>query len=306
MIDASRAGPSRPQAQGDMQNMRIDNFNAALEAFHPKREWLGWAAPRVLAAVRVAASAIRRRPRAALYATVVGAMVLPLVPDLFWAIPWPYRKAAGFVAFLAVSCVCLGRLLLVRAGDDLPPADDVRSPRWLTLVLPLACRAGGAAAAGSGEPGLLRLGPEPAEVRVGPADDPALGRVPLVGPLVPGRVPAGGQPAVRRGRVATPLVLAFGTSVGLRLATLACLLIAAEGARRLALMWVGRPVRGGGRRADLRPQRRRPAASRVRLSPADELPDVPLAALLPLPAGASRRRRALAGLLAGLRPPERD
>ena len=41
--------------------------------------------------------------------------------------------------------------------------------------------------------------------------------------------------------VATPLVLAFGTSVGLRLATLACLLIAAEGARRLALMWVGDP-----------------------------------------------------------------
>ena len=82
--------------------MRLEKFNAALEAFHPKREWLRWAAPRAWAAMRVAASAIRRRPRVALYAAVVVVMVLPLVPDLFCAIPWPYRKAAGFAAFLAV------------------------------------------------------------------------------------------------------------------------------------------------------------------------------------------------------------
>ena len=42
--------------------------------------------------------------------------------------------------------------------------------------------------------------------------------------------------------VATPLVLALGTSVGMRLATLVCLLIAIEGGRRLAWLWLGEPL----------------------------------------------------------------
>ena len=41
--------------------------------------------------------------------------------------------------------------------------------------------------------------------------------------------------------LATPLALALGTSVGLRIAALACVLIATEGARRLARLWLGEP-----------------------------------------------------------------
>ena len=42
--------------------------------------------------------------------------------------------------------------------------------------------------------------------------------------------------------IATPLVLVLGTSVGMRVAQLACLLIAMEGTRRLALWWFGEPL----------------------------------------------------------------
>src|SRR4051794_40718699 len=121
--------------------MDMRSVNSYLEALHPKEEWLRWAAPRVGAAMPVAWSASPRRPRLSLYVAAVAVMVLPLVPDLFYVIPWPYRRAAGFVAFVAVVCVCVGRILLVREGDDVPPQDDVRSPRWLAWVLPLVCGA---------------------------------------------------------------------------------------------------------------------------------------------------------------------
>src|SRR5207248_4815317 len=41
--------------------------------------------------------------------------------------------------------------------------------------------------------------------------------------------------------VATPLVLLLGTATGLRIATVICLMVAAEGARRLAWYWIGDP-----------------------------------------------------------------
>ena len=67
------------------------------------------------------------------------------------------------------------------------------------------------------------------------------GEFPWWDPWCRGGFPLAANPQCGVVGVATPLVLAFGTSVGLRLATLACLLIAAEGARRLALLWVGDP-----------------------------------------------------------------
>jgi hypothetical protein len=42
--------------------------------------------------------------------------------------------------------------------------------------------------------------------------------------------------------IATPLVLALGTSVGMRLAQLSCMLVAIEGARRLAWLWFREPL----------------------------------------------------------------
>jgi hypothetical protein len=42
--------------------------------------------------------------------------------------------------------------------------------------------------------------------------------------------------------VATPLVLALGTSAGMRVATVVCFVLAAEGARRLGRLWLGDPL----------------------------------------------------------------
>ncbi len=222
--------------------MKIEKLNSTLEALHPKGEWLRWAAPRAWDAMRVVASAIRRRPRVALYAAVVAVLVLPLVPDSFYAIPWPYRKAAGFAAFLAFSCLCLGRLLLVRAGDDLPPEDDVRSARLLTLLLPLACLA--LAVPLLRHPENLGFGDWDWFLQKHEAARRTIalwGQFPWWDPWCRGGFPLAANPQCGVISVAMPLILAFGTSVGMRLATLVCFLLACEGARRLAMMWTADP-----------------------------------------------------------------
>jgi hypothetical protein len=68
------------------------------------------------------------------------------------------------------------------------------------------------------------------------------GQFPWWDPWCRGGFPLAANTQVGVFGVATPLVLALGTSVGMRLAQLACFLIAIEGARRLALFWFREPL----------------------------------------------------------------
>ena len=51
-------------------------------------------------AVRAGGAVVRRRPGVALVALGVLVLALPLATDLFYAIPWPLRKAAGWIGEL--------------------------------------------------------------------------------------------------------------------------------------------------------------------------------------------------------------
>jgi hypothetical protein len=67
------------------------------------------------------------------------------------------------------------------------------------------------------------------------------GEFPWWDPWSCGGFPLAAEPQVGLVSVDTPLVLALGTSVGLRLAAVAGIMIAVEGARRLARLWLSDP-----------------------------------------------------------------
>ena len=56
-----------------------------------------------------------------------------------------------------------------------------------------------------------------------------------------GGFPLAAEPQIGAVSIATPLVLALGTTIGLRLAVILCLLIAVEGTYRLAWLWFREP-----------------------------------------------------------------
>ena len=75
-------------------------------------------------------------------------------------------------------------------------------------------------------------------------------------PWCRGGFPLAAEPQIGAVSIATPLVLALGTGIGLRVAAILCIGIAVEGAYRLALALVPRALGGRRRGARLRPQRR--------------------------------------------------
>jgi len=67
------------------------------------------------------------------------------------------------------------------------------------------------------------------------------GQFPWWNPWSRGGFPLAAEPQIGAVSIATPLVLALGTSIGLRLAAILCVLIAVEGAYRLARLWLREP-----------------------------------------------------------------
>ena len=67
------------------------------------------------------------------------------------------------------------------------------------------------------------------------------GQFPWWNPWSRGGFPLAAEPQIGAVSIATPLVLALGTSLGLRLAAILCVLIAVEGANRLAWLWFREP-----------------------------------------------------------------
>ncbi len=192
---------------------------------------LGWALSTLWAAAR-------RRPVLAMIVAAVLVALWSLGVDLFFAIPWSVRKAGGWIVFFGFVAVCLARLWLVQPGDDAPPADGAAVFDWACLIPPLAVAAmavpylSGPRNLGYGDWDLNLAKYE--AVRRTVLD---WGQFPWWDPWCRGGFPLAANPQCGVVGVATPLVLALGTSVGMRFAQLACLLIAMEGSRRLAMFW---------------------------------------------------------------------
>jgi hypothetical protein len=174
---------------------------------------------------------------------LLSSLLALLGQDLFLAMPLPVLNSLRVVAFLGLSLsfAVVARLLRVRPGVDTAPGDDRPGPpsqwaAWTGLVavsalaIPLLRHPGNF---GFGDWDLF-LGKYEAARRT----IVIWGQFPWWDPWTRGGFPLAANPQCGVGGLAMPLVLAFGTSVGMRLATLACFLLAIEGARRLARLWI--------------------------------------------------------------------
>jgi hypothetical protein len=172
--------------------------------------------------------------------------LLLLIPEWIGAIPWWFKKVCGWVVFLGILALLARRLLAVKPGDAWPepPAIPAAGPAafwrpWalrlatLSLAWPLL-KAPENLGFGDWDYFLEKFEAIRRTILI-------YGEFPWWDPWCRGGVPLAAGPQVGLVSIATPLVLAFGTSVGLRLAALLMLLIAAEGARKLADRLFGDP-----------------------------------------------------------------
>jgi hypothetical protein len=205
--------------------------------------WTGLLITAFARAARSVWAAARRWPKVALISLAMIVLFLPLAVDLFFAIPWPLRKAGGWLLFLGLLAGCAARIWRIDPSDDAPTAVVLGAGGWTCWIPPLAC-------AVMAVPYLA--GPD--NLGVGDWDYylskfEAVRRSILVwrqfpwwDPWCRGGFPLAANPQCGVIGVATPLVLLLGTSSGMRVTQLACLLIATEGARRLASLWLREPL----------------------------------------------------------------
>ena len=173
-------------------------------------------------------------------------LVGSLLPNLFMAIPWPVRKGMGWIGVAAVVAAAFARLMWVRPGDQWPTAGEQgRRPKWAwALPWGLALAAGSLAWPLLGDPQASGFGDWDHHLQKFEAIRRTLldyGQFPWWTPWCRGGFPLAAVPECGAVSVATPLVLLFGSRVGLRLAAVACVMIAAEGARRVGRLWLDDP-----------------------------------------------------------------
>jgi hypothetical protein len=185
------------------------------------------------------------RPLYLLATIALSVLFLPLAIDLFWVlffgIPAPIRHGFAHAVVVAAIGVGIWRIWLIRPGDQWPIGIEERPPspvsvadRWIPWALRLA-------ALSLAIP-LLR-NPN----GIGFSDwDFVLdkfeavrrtiliwGQFPWWNPWCRGGFPLAAEPQIGAMSIATPLILAFGTGVGLRLSAIVCILLAVEGSFRL-------------------------------------------------------------------------
>jgi hypothetical protein len=192
-----------------------------------------------------------RRPLVLLAAVALGAVLGPLGVDLFRAafyrLPYATRWWVGEALFLALVGLGLRRLLTVRPGDAWPATDDAgASPSRADRLVPWALRLATASLVvpllshpdgfGFADWDFVLDKFEAARVTIA-----RFGQFPWWNPWIRGGFPLAANPQIGAVSMATPLVLALGTVPGLAVATALCLLIAVEGAYRLAFAWLREP-----------------------------------------------------------------
>jgi hypothetical protein len=179
-----------------------------------------------------------------------GVFLWPLAADvataLFFAIPWRFRWTLGQAAIVVAIAAGVRRLCQVRPGDTWPSRDEATTStpaaRWMPWALRLAV-------ASLAIP--MMRNPD----GLGFADwdfvldkYEAIRRTILVwhqfpwwNPWCRGGFPLAAEPQIGVVSVATPFILALGTSIGLQIATVLSVWIAVEGAYRLAWLWLREP-----------------------------------------------------------------
>jgi hypothetical protein len=194
-----------------------------------------------------------RRPLVLIAVVSLAVFLGPLAADVasawFFAIPWGLRWSLAQAALVAAMAVGVARLCRVRPRDTWPSAavpDDLAS-RWPAAQwMPWALRLTVASLAIP-----MMANPE----GLGFADwdfvldkFEAVRRTILVwhqfpwwNPWCRGGFPLAAEPQIGAVSMATPLILALGTTTGLRIATVLCAWIAIEGAYLLALLWFREP-----------------------------------------------------------------
>jgi len=180
----------------------------------------------------------------------LGVVLLPLALDLFMAIPWWYRKRMGQAIFLGILGIGLARLWTVRLSDRWPSEEGTetsgggrfRNAWWLPWALQLATVS--FAYPLLRHPDALGFGDWDHHLKMFEAVRQIIAnwhQFPWWNPWVRGGFPLAAEPECGAVSLATPLVLLFGTGVGLRLTAVLSLMIAVEGARRLAWHWLREP-----------------------------------------------------------------
>ncbi len=193
------------------------------------------------------------RPLILLFVAAMTVFLWPLAMDvavaLFFRIPSLVRKVMAQTVVLSILGLAWWRLWRVKPSDTWPSErdqDEAHPPtlnaRWLSWALCIAV--------------LSLVSPimkNPDGLGFSDWDFvldkfEALrrtiliwGQFPWWNPWSRGGFPLAAEPQIGAVSIATPLVLALGTSIGLRLAAILCLLLAVEGTYRLALLWLREP-----------------------------------------------------------------
>jgi hypothetical protein len=189
------------------------------------------------------------RPLILLFVVSMAVLLWPLTVDmlhaLFFGLPRWFRNALGHGLLLGVMAVGLIRLWRVKAGDTWPEATDPselnQRPAWgqllpwilrlsvLSLALPILRNPDGLGFA-DWDFVLDKFEAMRRTILI-------WGQFPWWNPWCRGGFPLAAEPQIGAFSMATPLVLVLGTSIGLRLAAIACLWLAVEGAYRLGWLW---------------------------------------------------------------------
>lgn len=192
-----------------------------------------------------------RRPLILLAVVVFGVLLLPLALDvaevMFFAIPWSIRWFLVHLVIIGGVGAGLSRLLVVRKDDSWPaPADDGGSvgaaSRWMPWALRLA--AASVIVPLMHQPDALGFGDWDFVLDKYEAIRRTIlewGQFPWWHPWCRGGFPLAAEPQIGVFSVATPFVLALGTTIGIRVAAVLCVVIAVEGAYRLAWHWFREP-----------------------------------------------------------------
>ena len=193
------------------------------------------------------------RPLVLLVVASLVVMLVPLAVDvgdaLFFMIPRWVRNSMAQGMILTLIALGLGRLWRVRTTDGWPIEPEgtesgarTAAARWmpwalrlavLSLAFPLLTNPDGI---GFADWDFVLDKFEAARRTI-----LVWGQFPWWNPWSRGGFPLAAEPQIGAISMATPLILSFGTGVGLRLAAILCLLIAVEGTYRLAWLWFRDP-----------------------------------------------------------------
>jgi hypothetical protein len=179
-----------------------------------------------------------------------AAFLWPLAADVssawFFAVPWIIRWSLAQAAIVAGIVAGLVQLWVVYPSDVWPSASDLRpgttTSRWMPWLLRFAVAS-------------LAIPMLENPDGLGFADwDFVLdkfeavrrtiliwGQFPWWNPWCRGGFPLAAEPQIGAMSIATPMVLAMGTPIGLRVAAILCVWIAVEGAYRLGWLWFREP-----------------------------------------------------------------